>query len=78
MLTFVCSLLRTLHLLFALRIGLPAAEFIVVEKDGKITANATLSGATKGATMDIAVAASNGTFWSIDGKKSITVGTDAK
>lgn len=60
------------------RMWLPAAEFIVVEKDGKITANATLSGATKGATMDIAVAASNGTFWSIDGKKSITVGTDAK
>ena len=60
------------------RMWLPAAEFTVVEKDGKITANATLSGATKGATMDIAVAASNGTFWSIDGKKSITVGTDAK
>ena len=60
------------------RMWLPVATFVVAEKDGKITANATLNGITKDSTMEIAVAASNGTFWSIEGRKPIIGGTDAK
>lgn len=60
------------------RMWLPAAKFKIVEKDGKITANAVFVGIAQGAKMQMAVAASNGTFWSIDGYKEIVGGTDAK
>ncbi len=60
------------------RMWLPAAKFTVVEKDDKIIANAIWNGLTKGTKVQIAVAASNGTFWSIDGYKEIVGGTDAK
>lgn len=60
------------------RMWLPIDEFTVVENNGKMTANATVIGLIKDAKVEIAVAASNGTFWAFDGERLIAVGTDAK